>query len=186
MKILGKKRIDKDFLEISFSELLAMTGGIIGGTFLAGLVDNISLIAGLFILFPGLLEMHGNIYGSLSARLSNLLLLGKLKDKKSKWYFIRQNVFASFFLILFISFILGLISYFFIYFVFNVNNFLIIYVSVLSSLLGSLIEIPMTIYTTFWFYKHNFDPEDIMGPYVTTLGDIISIISLILVMGVLL
>ena len=186
MKTLGKKRIDKDFLEISFSELLAMTGGIIGGTFLLGLIDNISLVVGLFILFPGLLEMHGNIYGSLSARLSNLLLLKKLKEKRDRRYFIRQNVLASFFLILFISFVLGLISYFFIYFVFDVNNPVIIYVAVLSSLLGSLVEIPLTIYATFWFYKHSFDPEDIMGPYVTTLGDIISIVSLILVMGFLL
>lgn len=185
MKILGKKRIDKDLVEISFSELLSVTGGIIGGVFLVGLLENFSLVAGLFILFPGLLEMHGNIYGSLSARLSNLLLLGKLNDKRERNYFIRQNIIASFFLVLFISFILGLISYLFIYLVFGVNNAIIIYVSVLSSILGSFVEVPLTIYTTFWFYRHKFDPEDVMGPYVTTLGDIISIVSLVVVIGVL-
>ena len=73
MRILGKTKIEKDFLEISFSQLLSITGGVIAGTFLVSLIDNFGLISGLFILFPGLLELHGNIYGSLSARLGNLL-----------------------------------------------------------------------------------------------------------------
>jgi len=183
MKILGKTIIDKDFKEISFSELLAITGGIIAGTFLSTLTDNFGLMAGLFILFPGLLEMHGNIYGSLSARLSNLLLLNKLKNKKELMYFVGQNILASFLLLFFVSLVLGITSYLFIYFVFEINNYYIILISVLSSLLCAIIEMPFTIYTTLWLFKHNFDPEDIMGPYVTTLGDILSIVSLIVVMG---
>jgi cation transporter-like permease len=47
------------------------------------------------------------------------------------------------------------------------------------------LEIPLTIYTTIWLFKHKFDPEDIMGPYVTTLGDIISILSIVLVVTLL-
>ena len=184
MRILGKTTIDKEFEEIYFSEILAITGGVIGGTVLVGLSENFGLIAGLFILFPGLLEMHGNIYGSLSARLSNLLLLGKLKDKKEIRYHIRQNILSSIFLLLFVSFVLGLISYLFTYFVLNVHNPAIIAISVLSSFLSSFIEIPLTIYMIFWLHKHKFDPEDIMGPYVTTLGDITSIVSLVIVAGV--
>ena len=183
MKILGKTTIDKDLKEISVSEFLAITGGIIGGTFLSTLTDNFGLIAGLFILFPGLLEMHGNIYGSLSARLSNLLLLNKLKNKRELRYFMRQNIFASLFLLFFVSSVLGIISYLFIYFIFGINNYFIILISILSSMLCAIIEVPFTIYTTLWLFKHQFDPEDIMGPYVTTLGDILSIVSLIVVMG---
>ena len=72
MKIIGKKRekvIDKDFFEISVSELISVTGGIIAGIFLLGLIDKLSLIPGLLILLPGFLEMHGNISGSLTGRL---------------------------------------------------------------------------------------------------------------------
>lgn len=184
MKILGKTTVDQEFEDIYFSEILAITAGIIGGIFLAKLSDNIGLTAGLFILLPGLLEMQGNIYGSLSARVSNLLLIGKLNDKKEIRYHIRQNVLASLFLILFISFVLGLISYLFIYFFSGLHNPKIIFISVLSSFLSSVLEIPFTIYMAFWLYKHKFDPEDIMGPYVTTLADTISIISLVIVAGV--
>lgn len=186
MRILGKTTIDKEFEEIYFSEFLAITGGVIGGTLLVGLSDSFSLIAGLFILFPGLLEMHGNIYGSLSARISNLLLLGKIKDKKEIRYFIKQNILATFFLLFFVSFVLGLVSYLFVYFILGINNPILILISLFSSILSSFIEIPLTIYTTFWTFKHKLDPEDIMGPYVTTLGDIISILSLVFISGVLL
>lgn len=186
MRILGKSTIDKEFEEIYFSEFLAITGGIIGGTLLSSLSNSFSLIAGLFILFPGLLELHGNIYGSLSARLSNLLLLGKLKDKREKRYFIKQNILATFLLLFFVSFVLGLISYLFVYFILGTDNPVLILISLFSSILSSFIEIPLTIYMTFWTFRHNLDPEDIMGPYVTTLGDIISILSLVIIAGVIL
>ncbi|MBI2671907.1 magnesium transporter [Candidatus Woesearchaeota archaeon] len=186
MRILGKsKRIDKDFLEISLSELVSITGGIIAGLFLLNITKSLDTLLGLFILFPGLLEMHGNIYGSLSARLSTLLWSGKLKLKEERNKFIRENVFAVLFLVLAVSFALGVIAYLFVLIAFKTSSFLIIIVSVLSSLIGSLIEVPLTIYTTFWFFKHNFDPEDIMGPYVTTIGDIISIISIVIVVKIL-
>ena len=185
MRILGKTTVDKDFLEISFSELISITGGVIAGTFLVNLVDGIGLIGGLFILFPGLLEMHGNIYGSLSARLSNLLILGKLRGKREIRRAVLRNAFAVLVLALVVSFILGLITYNFVYFIFSINTPQIVLVSVLSSLLSAVFEIPLVIYTTFWVFRHRLDPEDIMGPYVTTLGDIISIISLVFMIRVL-
>ena len=183
MKILGKTKIEKDFLEISFSQLLSITGGVIAGTFLVSLIDNFGLISGLFILFPGLLELHGNIYGSLSARLGNLLLLNELKDKKDLKHFLKHNIPAVLFLVFFVSLVLGLVSYAFVYFIFDISNQAIVLISVLSSLLSSFFEIPLTIGTTLWVYRKGLDPEDIMGPYVTTLGDIISIISITIIAG---
>ena len=39
-------------------------------------------------------------------------------------------------------------------------------------------------FSTIFFYKEGMDPENIMGPYVTTIGDIVSMLSLfIAVMG---
>ena len=143
------------------------------------------MIAGLFILLPGLLELHGNIYGSLSARLGNLLLLNKLKDKKDLKQFLKHNIPAVLFLVFFVSLVLGLFSYVFVYFIFDTGNQAIILISVLSSLLSSIFEIPLTIGTTLWVYRKGLDPEDIMGPYVTTLGDIISIISITIIAGLL-
>jgi cation transporter-like permease len=40
--------------------------------------------------------------------------------------------------------------------------------------------IPLTTRTVVWLWRHGHHPENIMGPYITTIGDIISVVSLIL------
>ena len=185
MKLFSKKKLHEDAIEISLSEFISITGGVIAGTFLLDLVNSVGLLAGFLILYPGLLEMNGNIFGSLAARLSNLLIVGEIKTRNDLKKFILRNIFATFFLALSISLILGLIVYFFVYFIFHINNLAIIYTSVLSSLLSALIQFPLTIYATILVYKHNLDPENIMGPDITTFSDIISIVSLIIAARVL-
>ena len=185
MKLFSKKKLHEDTIEISFSELISVTGGVIAGTLLVSLVNSIGFLAGLFILYPGLLEMNGNIYTSLAARLSNLLILGKMNTKKELNKFLLETVFSVFFLAFIVSLFLGLSIYFFTYFIFHSSNSIIISASVLSSLLGSLFQIPLTIYITIWVYRHNLDPENIMGPDITTFSDVISIVSLVIAVKVL-
>src|SRR3989344_3032164 len=185
MKLFSKKKLHEDAIEISLSEFISVTGGVIAGIFLLDLLQNVDLLFGLLILYPGLLEMNGNIYSSLAARLSNLLLLEKIKTKHDLKDFILKNIFAVFFLSLVVSLILGLIVYFFVYFVLHTNNLSLVYTAVLSSLFCTIIQFPLTIYTTMLVYKHKLDPENIMGPDITTISDIISVVSLIIAIKVL-
>ncbi len=189
MAILGKKRekvIDKDFFEISISELISVTGGIIAGVFLLSLIDKLSLIPGLLILLPGFLEMHGNITGSLAGRLSTALSRKKIKPKFTKSKFLIDNILATVFLVLVVSLVLGLVAYLAVYLFSNINDIRVLYIALFAAILTIILEIPITILSTFWLFRHKYDPDDIMGPYVTTLGDIISIISLFLAAAILL
>lgn len=186
MQLFGRKKLHEDIKEIFLAELISVTGGVIAGTFLFNLIHNIGVLIGLFILYPGLLEMNGNLYASLSARLSNLLILGKMNIRKDKVKFIIRNVTAVSFLTLVVSFTLGLIIYLFSYFFFHANNFIIIPFTVVSSLISAIIQIPLTILVTLWVFKHKFDPENIMGPDITTFSDIITIISLLITAKILL
>ncbi len=178
MKILGKRIIDKDFREIFVSELVSVTGGLLTGTFLLNLVDKIELIPGLFILLPGFLEMHGNIFGSLAARLGTLLHLKHIKPKFKYTKLLAINVYASLLLILVVSLFLGIFAYLLNLIIFKVNVPILITVTLIAAVIALLIEIPLTIATTFWLFKKGYDPDDIMGPYITTVGDIISVVSL--------
>lgn len=169
----------KDFKEILSSEIISITGGLFAGTMLVFAVDEIYLIPGLFILLPGFLEMRGNISGSLSARLSSGLFVGALKPgKKSK--ILKGNVFASIILVIIVSIILGIIAYFTSYFIFGISNLDIILIALIAGILSNFIEIPLTIFSTFWLFRHGHDPNNIMGPYITTIGDIVSIFSLLI------
>lgn len=171
----------KDFKEILFTQIISITGGILAGSFLAFALDKIYLIPGIFILLPGLLDMRGDISGSLSARLGAGLHLGAVKPRVYKNRILKGNIIAAFLLTVIVSIFLGIIAYFANYIIFDVNYPKIILFSVLTAFLASLIEVPLTIITTFWLFRHDFDPNNIMGPYISTTGDVITILSLLLV-----
>ena len=170
----------KDMKEMLSSEFVAMTGGLIVGLILASYTNQLELVPGILILFPGFLEMRGNISGTLSARLSAGLFLGKLKPRLQNSGILKSNIIASFAQVLIVSFVLGLVSFFAINIFFGVYSVKIIYIAVLAGVLSNLIAIPLTIITTFWFFRNGHDPNNIMGPYVTSTGDLISIISLLI------
>jgi len=169
-----------EFKEIFTGEIISITGGLIGGTLLSTLENKLLLIPGLLILIPGFLEMRGNISGSLASRLSSALHLGKIEPRIKKERFVLENVAAAFFLALIVGFVLGVISMIGVYIIFKVVYFPIIYVGIIAAIISNLIEIPSTVFTTFWLFRKGYDPDNIMGPYVTTTGDIISLLALLI------
>lgn len=176
---MAKPLLHRDFREILSGEFLSLTGGIAAGFILASALDKIMLVPGLLILLPGFLEMRGAISGTMSARLSSALFLKVTKPKISGNKFLRENVIASFILSFIVSLLLGIISYAFSYYFFGITSLKIIYVAVAAGVLSNLILIPLTVLFNFWLFRRGHDPNNIMGPYITTIGDIVSVLSIL-------
>lgn len=168
----------KDFDEILTAEMASTAGGLAAGTLLAFITNQIELIPALLIFLPGFLEMRGNISGSLSARLSSALFLGATKPKIRKNRILRGNVMASLVLVVVVSLILGLVAFAANAIFFGVLDHRIILIALIAGLLSNFIEIPVSVLTTFWLFRHGHDPQNIMGPYDTAIGDVSSIISI--------
>lgn len=176
--------LHKDFREIMSTELISITGGIVAGLILTFATNKIEMVPGLLILLPGFLEMRGNISGSLASRLSAGLHVGALRPRYEKNRILHGNIVATFVLAIMISFFLGLMAFYVSLELFGISNVNIVYVAVIAGLLANFIEIPLTILTTFWLFRRGYDPNNIMGPYVTTTGDIISIVALLIALAV--
>ena len=172
------------FREMFSIELVSLTGALLAGVVLAVYKQSFEILPALFVLFPGFLEMRGSISGSLSARLTSGLFLRALKPEIKLSRPIVGNVLASLILTLVTSAILGLVAYFAASYLMGVQNFAIVYIAVMAGLISSAIEIPITIAATIFIFKKGHDPDDIMGPYITTLGDITSVFSLLVAMWV--
>ena len=169
-----------DFKEISAGQFFSITGGLVAGMLLASLKDQLILIPGFLILIPGFLEMKGNISGSLASRIGSALHLGTIKAEMKNTSFIRENILATFSLVIIVSFVLGLFSLAATYLFFRVVYLKIIYIALVGGIFANMIMIPSTIYMSFWLFRHGYDPDNIMGPYVTTTGDVLSMFSLFL------
>ncbi|MDP2908287.1 MAG: magnesium transporter [Nanoarchaeota archaeon] len=171
---------DKSFKEIFLSQIVSIIGGLIAGTILALYTDKLLLIPGMLILLPGFLEMRGNISGSFASRLSSGLFLGVINPNKVKTKIIRGNLLSSFLLAIIISFTLGLIAFLFNLLVFKIAVSKIILLPLIAGIIANAIEIPLTLVVTFYLFKKGHDPNNIIGPFVTSTGDITSIASLLI------
>jgi len=169
------KIFDKNFKEIFFSQIVSMIGGLIAGTVLAAYTGKLLLIPGMLILLPGFLEMRGNISGTFASRLSSGLFLGEIKKRA-----INGNLIASFVLAVFVSFVLGMTAYAFNLMILGVDFPKIIFLPLIAGIIANAIEIPLTLFATVYIFKKGHDPNNFMGPFVTSTGDITSIIALLI------
>jgi len=138
------------------------------------------LIPGMLIILPGFLEMRGNLSGSLASRISSGLFLKVINPNRIKTKLIKGNVIASFLLVISICASLGFIAFLFDYFVFKAFMPKIILLPLVAGLIANIIEIPLTLFATFYIFKKGHDPNNIMGPFITSTGDITSVLSLLI------
>ena len=124
--------------------------------------------------------MRGNISGSFASRLSSGLFLKVIKPNKIKTKIIKDNIIASLILVVIVSLSLGLIAFLFNYLILKVLTFDIILIPLIAGIIANIIQIPLTLFVTFYLFKKGHDPNNIMGPFVTSTGDIMSIVSLLI------
>lgn len=185
-RIIGKSAFEKhrEFYEIFFSEMISITGGLIAGLILLNIKNSLEFVPALLILLPGFLELHGNLFGSLAARLSIALHLRRLKPELNHGKTFISNIMATVFLAFVVSVILGFVAYFLTKIIFGISAINIIFIALIAMLFSIILEIPLTVFATFWFFKKGLEPDDIMGPYVTTLADIISVITILIAVAI--
>lgn len=174
--------LDKDFKEIFAAQIIAIIGFLVAGSLLAFFTDKLLLIPGMLILIPGFLEMRGNISGTLAARLSSGLFLGVIDPRKRKTRAIHGNLLASFILSIVVCLALGLIAFLLSFLLFKIYVPKLILMSLIAGFLANLIEAPLAVASTLYFFRKGHDPHNIMGPFVTSIGDISSIVALLIAM----
>jgi len=136
-------------------------------------------------LIPGFLELRGSISGSLSSRLSSGLYLKLIKPKFENTYLIRGNIIASFILSIVISGLLGVLAFLVELFIFDFYFIKIIYISIIAGIIANVAGIIFSIFITFYIFRKGHDPNNITGPFITSIGDVISILSLLLAVVIL-
>jgi mgtE-like transporter len=169
--------------ESFFSEALSISGGTLAGLFLASsaMQNLLKNIPGLLIMVPGFLGLRGNILGAVSARIGTGLHTGLIEPKITLKGDTAINFVASLFLSTFVNTLIGVLAYF-VSIVLGMKAFLwkLIVVGALSGAMASVIVGPFTIMLTILVFRKGIDPDSVMGPLVTSVGDITAVICLFL------
>jgi mgtE-like transporter len=170
----------RDISQMGVAEIISVTGGLAAGIMLVQITGILEQVPAILILIPAFFETNGNVGGSLAARLGTALHLGLVKGKKGS-KIVRNNILASFLVTMLSSLFMGFLTWGLAILVgVNTHDWLIIPIALFAGLISGLINIFFTTFATTLLFKHDYDPDDIMGPVVTTLGDIFSTLSLIM------
>ena len=158
------------------------------------LEKKLYLVPGILILIPAILGMRGNISGALGSRLASALHLGLIKPERPflgyltpmRWNKpLSDNIWASLILNVLMSFLLGIIAY--VAYILTIPQehslilmFQLIMISLITGILAGVILTGLTVSLAIITYAKGLDPDNVLLPSLSTVGDIITVLCLII------
>lgn len=166
--------------------LIAVLIEIFAGQILQGKQELLLNLPIFLISIPVVNSVAGNVGSVLGARLASGLHVGYIthnyKDKE-----MHHNLIISLIIGFFTYFILAIVIYLIASFSKIIEDITLTkFVSILlvTGFLLILIVSLVSVFTAFISFKKGLDPDDMVAPVVTTVGDVIGIIFLFVIMGV--
>lgn len=166
--------------------LLCGVGGILAGAVLGNMVDSLVKVTGLIVIIPAIIGMKGNIFTTLGSRLGSASHMGLIRPEKMFNRELWENVKGTFYLTLFMSVITGVFASSSSYFLYlggiveRPNMAAILFIAVTATVLTSVILIAFTVGIVYVAFKRGFDPDNITGPTLATVGDFIALVGIFL------
>ena len=161
----------------------SLVGGLLAGVVLGGMRPELARVPGLLVLVPALLATRGNVYGSLGARVATALHQGVVEPsvRGADDRLVRAGVAAL---------ANGLVaSAFAAAAVFLTLSALgrpvaslpgLVAVALLAGLLSGTTLTLVIVTAVFAGYRRGYNPDTLVGPLVTTTGDVFGMLFLFL------
>ena len=161
----------------------SVVGGLLAGVVLGGMQGELRAVEGLLVLVPALLATRGNVYGSFGARLSTGLHqglveprvdLGDQRLRGATTAALANGLLASVFAAVVVFVVLGWLDD-------PVASLdVLVGVSVVAGLLSGVALTVVVVTVVFAGYRRGRNPDTLVGPIVTTTGDVFGLAFLLL------
>ncbi|RZV12230.1 mgtE-like transporter [Natrinema hispanicum] len=162
--------------------VVSLAGGIFAGSVLGseGMTEGFERFPGMLLLLPAFLATRGNVYGALGARISSGLHQGMIDPEFSWDRRLVNAVAASFINGIGVSVFIAVLSWGLLQVLGRESARLIELVSIMvvSGVFTSTTLIFGLLALVFASYEYGLDPDNLIGPIVTTLGDFFGVVFL--------
>lgn len=159
--------------------LVSLVGGLIAGTVLGSeaMENAFDQFPGMWMLVPAFLATRGNVYGSMGARISSGIHQGLIVPKFEWQERMVNAIVASFINGISISVFIAVSSWGLLWLLGreSANLLELIGVMLVAGVLTSVVMIVGLVALIFASYEYGMDPDNLVGPIVTTLGDIFGV-----------
>ena len=161
----------------------SLAGGLLAGVVLGGMRAELRAVPGLLVLVPALLATRGNVYGSLGARVATALHQGILEPRVRSgddrlWAAVTaalaNGLLASgFAAVTAFAILTGLGRP-------VASVWTLLGVSLVAGLLSGVVLTVVVVTVVFTGYRRGRNPDTLVGPLVTTTGDVFGVLFLLL------
>ncbi|WP_323173039.1 magnesium transporter [Natrialba sp. PRR66] len=162
--------------------LVSLVAGLFAGTLLGSetMREGISRVPGLLLLLPAFLATRGGVYGSLGARLSSGLHQGLL-DPHFEWSGrLRNAIIASFLNGMIVSLFIAVLTWVVMLALGREAALLeLVIILFVAALLSAVAMLGVLLPVIFKGYRRGLDPDNVIGPVVTTVGDVFGVFFLL-------
>ncbi|WP_251331195.1 magnesium transporter [Haloplanus pelagicus] len=161
----------------------SLVGGLLAGLVLGGMRSDLRTVEGLLVLVPALLATRGNVYGSLGARLATGLHQGLIEPRiragdrrlrAAAAAALANGLFTSLFAAAAAFVILSALGMP----VAPVGRLLGI--ALVAGLLSGTTLVAVVVTVVFAGYRRGYNPDTLVGPLVTTTGDVFGVLFLLI------
>ncbi|MFO7926371.1 MAG: magnesium transporter [Halobacteriota archaeon] len=160
---------------------VALLGGLFSGLVLEELLASVERFPGLLVMVPVFLATRGNVYGALGGRIASGLHQGLISPAFEWNERLINAVIASFVNGIFISIFIGVISWIALQLLRWPSAALseLVAIMLLAGTITSVVLIFGLLAILFTGYRLGYDPDNLVGPIVTTLGDVFGMLFLL-------
>ena len=164
-------------------------GGLFAGVVLGGMRAEFQAVPGLLVLVPALLATRGNVYGSLGARVATALHQGfvepSLTERDDRLEAavaaaIGNGLVASAFAAVLAFIALRALGGA------PAPLWMLVSVALLAGILSGIVLSLVVLTVVFTGYRHGYNPDTLVGPVVTTAGDVFGVAFLLLAVRIVL
>ncbi|MDQ2052374.1 magnesium transporter [Natronolimnohabitans sp. A-GB9] len=161
--------------------IVALGGGLFAGLVLESIIESVERFPGLLVMVPVFLATRGNVYGALGGRISSGLHQGLIEPRFEWDERLVNAVLASFINGIGISIAIGVITWVALLLIgWEVAAlYELVAIMLVAGALTSVVMIAGLLGLIFLGYKHGYDPDNLVGPIVTTLGDIFGMLFML-------
>ncbi|MBO8175576.1 MAG: magnesium transporter [Thermococcus sp.] len=172
-----KEKLREAYTVTLASLVVSLIIGFFGGTFLGKYFNKIrSTYPGILVILPGMMGLRGNVFGSMASRFSTMLYLGDLEPRIREKKVLRNIVIAMMLSLIPVTILwmIGVIKGI------RYHAFQILLIVISSTILVSLLLGYFTAFVTIFSFKRGTDPDSVAAPLVASMGDLLTIPSLIM------
>jgi mgtE-like transporter len=167
----------------------SVVGGLLAGVVLGGMQAELRAVPGLLVLVPALLATRGNVYGSLGARLSTGLHQGLVEPRVDLGNRRLRGAMAAALANGLLASAVAAVAVFLILSALGdrvAPVTTLVAVSLVAGLLSGVVLTAVVVVVVFAGYRRGRDPDTLVGPVVTTTGDVVGVAFLLLAVRVVL